>query len=62
MDDLKKTVNQSHLSDSQNLETSELDILRKAYELMLENSDFFFSKLSDAFTVERQSRESNLLI
>ena len=55
------TMNEYHLSGSQ-LETSELDILRKAYELMLENSDFFYSKLTDAFTVERERRESNLLI
>ena len=66
MDNLMKpdNVNKSHLSGSQEkrLETSELDILRKAYELMLENSDLFFSKLTDAFTVERERRESNLLI
>jgi hypothetical protein len=32
---------------------SEMDIIRKAYELILENSDFFFSELIKAFTLER---------
>ena len=42
---------------------SEMDILRKAYELILENSDLFFSELSNAFTKERErAGESNLLI
>ena len=62
MNDSMKTdnVNEYQLSGSQ-METSELDILRKAYELMLDNSDLFFSKLTDAFTVERERSESNLL-
>lgn len=42
---------------------SEMDILRKAYELILENSDLFFSELTIAFTKERErGGESNLLI
>jgi hypothetical protein len=45
-----------------NTEYSELDILRKAYELILENSDLFFCELANAFTIERERRESNLLL
>ena len=41
---------------------SEMDILRKAYELILENSDLFFNELANAFTIEREKGESNLLI
>ena len=41
---------------------SEMDILRKAYELILENSDLFFSELANAFTRQRERGESNLLI
>ncbi len=41
---------------------SEMDILRKAYELIFENSDLFFNELTNAFTLERERRESNLLI
>jgi len=32
---------------------SELDILRKAYELILENSDLFYAELGKAFTEGR---------
>jgi len=32
---------------------SELDILRKAYELILENSDLFYAELGKAFTAGR---------
>jgi hypothetical protein len=51
-------------SDSQEkgLGVSELDILRKAYELLLENSNVFFSELENSFRIERERRESNLLI
>ena len=38
---------------------SELDILRKAYELILENSDLFFKELGNAFMAESEPREFN---
>jgi len=41
---------------------SELDILRKAYELILENSDLFFKELGNAFTSESEPREFNPMI
>ncbi len=55
---------ENNLSESRDkkLESSELDILRKAYELLLENSDYFFIKLTEAFTIESERRESNLSI
>jgi hypothetical protein len=34
---------------------SELDILRKAYELILENSDLFYAELGKAFTEGRDA-------
>ncbi len=40
----------------------EMEILRKAYELILENSDLFFTELTNAFTQERERKDSNLLI
>jgi hypothetical protein len=42
--------------DSKN-SVSELDILRKAYELILENSDLFFKELGNAFLAESETRE-----
>jgi len=41
---------------------SELDILRKAYELILENSDLFFKELGTAFTEQREKGEFKPLI
>jgi hypothetical protein len=41
---------------------SELDILRKAYELILENSDLFFKELGNAFMDESEPREFNPMI
>jgi hypothetical protein len=41
---------------------SELDILRKAYELILENSDLFFKELGNAFTAQSEPREFNPMI
>jgi hypothetical protein len=41
---------------------SELDILRKAYELILENSDLFFKELGNAFNVEKERNEFRPLI
>jgi hypothetical protein len=46
----------------ENTEFPELNILRRAYELILENSDLFFSELANAFTLQSERRESNLLI
>jgi hypothetical protein len=43
-------------------EISDLEILRKAYELVLENSDFFFSELGKAFTNENNRHEFKPLI
>jgi hypothetical protein len=42
-----------------NKEYSEVDILRKAYELILENSDMFFIELEKSFKIERDKREFN---
>ena len=52
------------LMSSQDSKTSvsELDILRKAYELILENSDLFFKELGNAFTAESEPREFNPMI
>ena len=43
--------------NGENAEFSELNILRKAYELIFENSDLFFSELANAFAIERERRE-----
>jgi hypothetical protein len=43
-------------------EYSQIDILRKAYELILENSDMFYVELEKSFKAERERRESNLMI
>jgi hypothetical protein len=43
-------------------EYSQVDILRKAYELILENSDMFYIELEKSFKAERERRESNLMI
>jgi len=47
--------------NEKNAEFSETNILRKTYELILDNSDLFFSELANAFAMERERRESNLL-
>jgi len=41
---------------------SELDILRKAYELILENSDLFYTELGKIFTAGRDANEYRLRI
>jgi hypothetical protein len=48
--------------NEENTVVPELNILRKAYELILENSDLFFNELANAFTLQSERRESNLLI
>jgi hypothetical protein len=40
----------------------EVDILRKAYELILENSDVFFKELSKSFKAQREKGEFNPMI
>lgn len=54
----------SFLTDLQDpkMLTSEMDILRKAYELVLENSDLFFKELAKAFSNEWDNGEINALI
>jgi hypothetical protein len=49
-------------SHDHNTSISELDILRKAYELILENSDIFFKELANAFTAESERGEFNPMI
>ena len=58
----KRNENTSFIYQNEKLGFSEMDVLRKAYELILENSDHFFSELTSAFTIERDNRESKLLI
>jgi hypothetical protein len=41
---------------------SELEILRKAYELILDNSDLFFKELGNALNIERNREEFRPLI
>jgi hypothetical protein len=38
---------------------NETDILRRAYELILENSSFFYSELADAFNKAVQIQNKN---
>ena len=45
-----------------NREYSEVDVLRKAYELILDNSDIFFSELEKSFRVEREKGGFNPMI
>jgi hypothetical protein len=54
----------SFLTDLQdtNMPVSELDILRKAYEMILENSDLFFKELGKSFSDEREKGEFKPLI
>jgi hypothetical protein len=42
-------------SSDMNKIPSELEILRKAYELILENSDVFYTELGKAFTTGREN-------
>ncbi len=58
----KRNENTSFIYQNEKLGFSEVDILRKAYELILENSDLFFRELTAAFTIERDNRETKLLI
>jgi hypothetical protein len=63
--DLKKNCRDlSFLNDLQDPKASisELDILRRAYELVLENSDLFFRELRNSFSIERDKGEFNPLI
>lgn len=62
---IKSTCLQDDLmlkSANTNTGISELDILRKAYELILENSDLFFKELGNAFSIEREREEFKPLI
>jgi hypothetical protein len=63
MDDLMKSdsrkENQAHFQ-AKKPGTTEVDILRKAYELILENSDLFFRELTDAF-INHSNRRENML-
>ena len=43
-------------------EYSQVDILRKAYELILENSDVFYIELEKSFKAEREKRDASLMI
>lgn len=43
-------------------EYADVNILRKAYELILENSDMFFMELEKSFNLERENRGSNFVI
>jgi hypothetical protein len=56
--------NQSFLTNLQETDVSisELDILRKAYELILENSDLFFKELGKSFSNARENGEFKPLI
>ena len=54
-----ETVNS--LTNHAKNEFSQVDILRKAYELILENSDVFYMELEKSFKAEREKRETNLL-
>jgi hypothetical protein len=51
----------TNLQDSK-MTISELDILRKAYELILENSDLFFKELGKSFSDESKRGEFNPMI
>jgi hypothetical protein len=51
-----RTKNSSFEPQEKKIGFSETDILRKAYELIFENSDLFFSELTNAFTVERKEK------
>jgi len=55
-----ETVNS--LMNHGKIEYSQVDILRKAYELILENSDVFYKELEKSFKAEREKHESNLMI
>lgn len=46
-------------SQARKMEASDLDILTKAYELILENSDMFFKELGNAFILEREAGDFN---
>ena len=60
----KNCVDMSFLTDLHDpkMAISELDILRKAYELILENSDMFFKELGKSFSNENEKGEFNPLI
>jgi len=45
-----------------NKDYKEVDILRKAYELILENSDMFYKELAKSFKIEREKGEFNPMI
>jgi hypothetical protein len=50
------------VSDDIKKEYVEVDILRKAYELILDNSNLFFTELEKSFRVEREKGEFNPMI
>ena len=56
---IKNCVDKSFLTDLNDpkMAISDLDILRKAYELILENSDLFFKELEKSFRNESENRE-----
>jgi hypothetical protein len=60
----KNCKDPSFLTDLQitNTSISELDILRKAYEMILENSDLFFKELGKSFSNESENGEFKPLI
>ena len=45
-----------------NKDHTEVDILRRAYELILENSDMFYKELAKSFKTEREKGEFNPMI
>jgi hypothetical protein len=45
-----------------NKDHKEVDILRRAYELILENSDVFYKELAKSFKTEREKGEFNPMI
>ena len=60
MEDLR--TNTGDCDDNLSAKSQELDILRKAYELILENSALFFNELNKAFSEEREKGEFNPMI
>lgn len=58
MDLAKNQLSNAGCKDTRKLEVKngfeEFDILRNAYELLLENSQFFWEELTIAFTIESE--------
>jgi hypothetical protein len=55
-------IKAEYTDSSLNSISQELDILRKAYELILENSNIFYDELGKAFINAGEKREFDLLI